>query len=127
MSFRQLLSGSAEPPAALLSQRWDTVEVMESHEPGSAYPKDAQLPPSAVEALNRRSLVELEELAAMANEPGPHDRATDVDSVGDTTNVDSPTEDRYVRIIPEQLVPDGVTHRIAPEELEKRRLRALGE
>jgi hypothetical protein len=38
-------------------------------EPGSAYPKDAQLPPAAVEALNRRSLAELEELAAEANKP----------------------------------------------------------
>lgn len=46
--------------------------------------------------------------------------------MGDTANVDSPTEDRSVRIIPENLVPDGVTDRISPEELEHRRLRALG-
>ncbi len=59
-------------------------------------------------------------------EPHPHDTAAQVDPVGDLVNEDSPTEDRSVRIIPENLVPDGVISRLSPEELEQRRLRALG-
>ncbi len=58
-------------------------------------------------------------------EPDDHDTAERVDVVGDVVN-DPPTTMRSVRIIPEDLLPDGVADRISPEELEQRRLRALG-
>ena len=56
----------------------------------------------------------------------PHDAAAPPDPHRAVAKSDSATDDRSVRIIPEDQLPNSTIHRLSPEDLEERYFRALG-